>query len=87
MDQELRERLNRSLEELHTAIRDAGAKTCQHIDAFGERLKPGRFLRYLEARAAEIADRGDTAGEPGPGHAQRSVVYAVPRIDPDKAGF
>ena len=50
MDQDLRECLNRCLDELRTAIRDETARTCQHIDAFGERLKPGRFLRYLEAR-------------------------------------
>ena len=82
VNQKSRESLNRSLDALHTAIRDQAEKTCQHIDAFGERLKPGRFLRYLEARAAECADReGDAGGRPGPGAAQRSVVYAVPRVE------
>ena len=86
MDQELRAWLDRLLEELRTAIRDDPVKTCQHLDALGERLKPGRFLRYLEARAAECADReGDAGGRPGPGAAQRSVVYAVPRVKRDEA--
>ncbi len=84
MDGQVRECLNRALDELRTAIRDETAKTCQHIDAFGERLKPGRFLRHLETRAAELADRGGGAGgHPGLG-TQRSVVYAVPR-DRDEA--
>ena len=73
------DRLDRALDELRMAIRDAAAKTSSHIDPLGDRLKPGRFLRYLEARAAEIADR--TAGEatkPGFEPLRRSVVYAVP---------
>ena len=59
MGQDLRECLNRCLDELRTAIRDETARTCQHIDAFGERLKPGRFLRYLEARVARATDSAD----------------------------
>jgi hypothetical protein len=66
-------------------MRDETAKTCQHIDAFGERLKPGRFLRYLEARAAETADRVEGAGgDSALGPIRRSVVYAVPRVKPDE---
>jgi hypothetical protein len=86
MDQEGRAWLDRLLDDLRTAIREETAKTCEHIDAFGERLKPGRFLRYLEARAAECADRAEIAnGRPGPGAAQRSVVYAVPPAERDAA--
>lgn len=80
MDQQLREDLNRSLDESRTPIGDETAKLCAHMQAFAERLKPGRFLRYLEARAAEVADRaGVEAGS------KRSVVYAVPRLDRDGA--
>jgi hypothetical protein len=85
VDHEINEPLRHSLDELHNAIRDAATKTCQHIDAFGERLKPGRFLRYLEARAAEIGDRGEGAGgDSALGPIRRSVVYAVPRVKPDE---
>ena len=80
MGQPLPDGPNPSLDESRTPIGDETAKLCAHMQAFAERLKPGRFLRYLEARAAEVADRaGIEAGS------KRSVVYAVPRLDRDEA--
>ncbi|HMH49944.1 MAG TPA: hypothetical protein VK548_06905 [Candidatus Acidoferrum sp.] len=67
MDQELRDHLLRSFEEFRemilSEIRADTAKTCRHIDEFAERLKPGKFLRYLEAR---VASGGDSVRRGGP---------------------
>jgi hypothetical protein len=76
VDQPPSEDSNGSVDDSRTAIEDA--KWRARIQEIEERSKPGRLLRYLEARATEIADRG------GLGRGQ-SVVYAVPRLDRDEA--